>query len=404
MERDSRPNPKPPILAFAPHPWDNHWLSRQQLLSRLARRGWPVLYSHGPLNWWERHARPWQQASWLGRVESREFGVGVDCPGRWPCLWDKWPVWNQGVMALHAARLARALPPHDGKRIVMLFHPMFEPYLRWLKPDWTVYHVYDVYRLMDDWSPAKDDLEARLVARADLITASSAGMARQLPAPGPERARLLPNGADALRFASADPAPCPADLAAIPTPRIGYVGNINPKLDLEMITTVADRHPDWHWVFLGPVYMNSPRERDRAAKAAWERLQHRPNIHYLGLKSREELPAYVRHMAVNIIAYKIAQVEAGSPEDWVVHGYPTKLHEYLATGKPVVAAPQHALLEFSDVVRIASDPDSWESALGEAIAGQGAGTPASRRARALENTWDSRVDRLESWLNALCRR
>ncbi|MBF0342064.1 MAG: hypothetical protein HQL95_14040, partial [Magnetococcales bacterium] len=52
MERDSRSNPKPSILAMAPHPWDNHWLSRQQLLTRLAQRGWPVLYSHGPLNWW----------------------------------------------------------------------------------------------------------------------------------------------------------------------------------------------------------------------------------------------------------------------------------------------------------------------------------------------------------------
>ncbi|MBF0212785.1 MAG: glycosyltransferase [Magnetococcales bacterium] len=402
MEPDSRRNPKPPILALAPHPWDNHWLSRQQLLSRLSSRGWPVTYSHGPLNWWSRHAPVWQRASWLGSVESRESGVQVDCPGRWPFLWDKWPAWNQQVMALHAARLLRSALPHGGKRIVMIFHPLFEPYLQWLKPDWTLYHVYDVYRLMDDWSPAKAAMEARLVARADLITTSSPGMATHLPAPGPTRARVLPNGADALRFASADHAPCPADLMNIPAPRIGYVGNINPKLDLEMITAMTLRHPEWHWVFMGPVYMDGLRDRDRVAKEAWERLRQAPNVHFLGLKSREEIPAYVVHMDVNVICYKIARIEHGAPEDWVVHGYPTKLHEYLATGKPVVAAPQEALWEFSDVMRIASSIDEWETALTQAIAGHGVGTPVSRRARALENTWDSRVDRLEGWLREIC--
>ncbi|MBF0341211.1 MAG: glycosyltransferase, partial [Magnetococcales bacterium] len=344
-----------------------------------------------------RQSPAWQKAPWLGRIDARESGVRIDRPGRWPFLWDKWPLWNRQVMARHAHRLLHALP-RDRPRIVMLFHPLFEPYLAWLQPDRVVYHVYDVYRLMDDWSPAKAAMEARLVARADLISAASPGMALHLPAPGPARARLLPNGADARRFASADQAPCPPDLQAIPGPRIGYVGNINPKVDLEMIRSVAERHPEWHWVFMGPVYMDGLRERDRLAKAAWEGLRRLPNIHHLGLKSREELPAYVVHMAVNVICYRIARVEEGTPEDWVVHGYPTKLHEYLASGRPVVAAPQTALLEFADVIRIATDPDAWEEALGEAIAGHGAGTPASRRARALENTWESRTDQLENWL------
>lgn len=300
-------------------------------------------------------------------------------------------------MALSAFRLLRALPPGDQTRIAMLFHPIFEPYLQWIKPQWTVYHVYDVYRLMDDWTPAKTAMESRLVNRADLITASSSGMAQNLPVPGPARARLLPNGADAARFAATDHAPCPKELVDIPSPRIGYVGNINPKVDLEMIAWVANRHPEWHWVFMGPVYMDGLRERDRVAKAAWERLQSYPNIHFLGLKSREEIPAYVAHMDVNVICYKIALGQDGIPEDWVVHGYPTKLHEYLATGKPVVAAPQEAIKSFSDVVQIASTPQEWEDALTRALNGHGIGTCVSRRATALANTWESRADQLEAW-------
>ncbi|MBF0294843.1 MAG: glycosyltransferase [Magnetococcales bacterium] len=400
MADDSRRNAPPPILAFAPHPWDNHWLSRQQLLTRLAQRGWPVLYSYGPLHWWKRGTPVWQKAALLGRVERREGGVLVDCPGRFPALWPRWPAWDRRVIALTVARLLRALPDPNAPRIAMLFHPMFEPYLEWLRPERTLYHVYDVYRLMDDWSPDKSVMEERLVARADLITASSPGMARALPGQGPQKARLLPNGADARRFAqvAASLPPCPADLANIPSPRIGYVGNINSKVDLEMIDRVAEHHPGWHWVFLGPVYMNGDREREVTARMRWERLQQRPNIHFLGLKSREETPVYVAHMTVNVICYKIAA------DDWVVHGYPTKLHEYLATGQPVVAAPQEAILAFGDVVTIAATHEEWEAALAKAIAGNGAGTPATRRERALANTWDSRVDLLEGWLMELTGR
>ncbi|NGZ06459.1 MAG: glycosyltransferase family 1 protein [Magnetococcales bacterium] len=399
MEFDA-PTHHPQILAFAPHPWDNHWLSRQQLLSRLAQRGWPVIYSHGPMHWWSRHTESWQRAPWLGRLETRESGVRVDRPGRWPCLWDRSSFWNQRVLAMHAARLLRSSQT-PGTTVAMLFHPQFEPLLEWLRPDWVVYHVYDVYRLMDHWSPAKSAMEERLVTRADLITASSPGMARHLPAGGHLKARLLPNGADAHRFANADHAPCPQDLAAIPTPRIGYVGNINPKIDLDMVTMIAIRHPEWHWVFMGPIYMNGTQDRERLARQAWERLLHLPNIHFLGLKGRDEIPAYVVHMDVNVICYKIARIEQGAPDDWVVHGYPTKLHEYLATGRPVVAAPQEALREFADVMQIASDTDAWENALKQAIAGHGVGTPATRRARALENSWDRRVDQLENWLQTL---
>ena len=358
-----------------------------------------MLFSHGPLSLWKRHTRPWQEADWFGSVVESDH-VRVDRPGRWPPLWPKRPGWDRWVQGVHGRRLLRSFaePVRNGEFIAMLFYPTFFPCVEWLKPRHVVYHVYDVYRLMDDWSPAKAAMEARLTARADLITASSAGMARSLPGTGPERARVLNNGADSRLFESAAASPCPADLAAIPGPRIGYVGNINPKLDLEMVQWVADRRPEWQWVFLGPVYMDGLRPRDHAAKALWESCLARPNVHFLGLKSRAELPAYVNHMDVNTICYRVSLDNDGRSQDWVAHGYPTKLHEYLATGRPVVASPQEAVKQFQEVLRIAATPEVWEAAIVEALAG-GVGTPERRRATARDNTWDRRVDQLEGWLS-----
>jgi hypothetical protein len=47
---------KLPIVAFAPHPWkESEWMNRQQLLSRMGKRGWPVIYSQGAMDIWQRN-------------------------------------------------------------------------------------------------------------------------------------------------------------------------------------------------------------------------------------------------------------------------------------------------------------------------------------------------------------
>ncbi|MBF0107937.1 MAG: hypothetical protein HQL76_02005 [Magnetococcales bacterium] len=392
--------PLPPILAFAPHPWWNHWLSRQQLLSRLGQRGWNVIYSFGPLNVWHRHAPLWQQSPWLGFLEQRDH-VRVDHPGKIPPLWPKFPFWDHQVIRHHAQRMLRELGPETRKipPIAFLFHPTFEPWLKWLAPRHVVYHVFDAYRMMETWTPAKAEMERRLIERADLITTSSKGMADTLPWGGNHRARILNNGADSRRFLEAHSVPCPRDLAAIPHPRLGYVGSINPKLDLDMVLSLSHQRPEWQWIFIGPVYMNGLTPRDDQARKRWQECRQRPNIHWLDRKSLEEMPGYLNHLDVHLICYLIARDGQGLKEDWVVHGYPTKLHECLATGRPVVAAPQQVIVdEFRHVVSIAEEVSQWERAIDNALAGRGAGTASLRREVALANTWDARVDQLERWL------
>ncbi|HIJ85297.1 MAG: glycosyl transferase, group 1 [Magnetococcales bacterium] len=397
--------PLPPVIAFAPHPWWNHWLSRQQLLSRLGRRGWPVIYSFGPLNIWYRHTPQWRQSPWLGWLEERDH-VRVDHPGRLPPLWPRFSHWDRWVIRHHAGRMLGGMEKNRGsmRPVAFLFHPTFEPWLQWLNPSHVVYHVFDAYRMMETWTPAKAAMEKRLIERADLITTSSQGMADTLPWGGNHRAHVLNNGADAHRFLAAEGCLCPEDLAVIPSPRIGYVGSINPKLDLEMVLTLSHQRPEWHWVFIGPVYMDGLTPRDERGRQHWQQCLARPNIHWLKRKTLEDMPAYLNHLDVHAICYLIARDQQGLKEDWVVHGYPTKLHECLATGRPVVAAAQQVIVDdFQHVVCVARSSDEWEMAIAGALVGQGVGTVAERRAVALANTWDARVDQLEQWLLAMIR-
>jgi glycosyltransferase involved in cell wall biosynthesis len=212
-------------------------------------------------------------------------------------------------------------------------------------------------------------------------------MASSFPEDVRASARELPNAADVDSFIAAAGCECPADLAAIPRPRIGYAGAINIKIDLELVLEIARNRPGYHWAFLGACPLN-----EDGRDPLWEACLRTPNIHYLGPKRHTEVSAYLHHMDVNVMCYRTA---GGG---WWIRGYPLKLHEQLAVGKPVVSAPLETVRPFANVVALAETPAEWTAAIECALVSGGVGTPEQRRAIARQNTWDQRVDVLEGWL------
>jgi glycosyltransferase involved in cell wall biosynthesis len=385
--------PRRPIIALAPNDWLTAWAGRQQLLSKLAARGWPVLYSIGTMSLWDRGGARWQRAG-LATDFVLTDGVWLDTPGRLQAHWPRSAGWTQRAMAAHARRLAafaRSLGPEPP--LLFLFHPRFLDYADLIPHAALAYHAFDDFSGLPGWTDAQATQEARLAARADVVFAVSREVGERLPAPGPSRYIELQNGADADAFAAGSAQPCPPDLAAVPGPRIGYVGRISLKLDVELLRSLAEARPAFQWVYIGPV--SFPREgSDRAAFDALTRL---PNVHFLGEKSHRELPAYQAHMNVNILCYKT------SP-GWWVSCYPLKIHEYLASGPPVVATALASLREFGAVLAMPdAETSGWLAAVDAAVAGHGIGTRATRLATAAANSWDHRVDLLESHLARLPR-
>jgi phosphoribosylaminoimidazole (AIR) synthetase len=86
---------------------------------------------------------------------------------------------------------------------------------------------------------------------------------------------------------------------------------------------------------------------------------------------------------------------------WAWGSYPLKLHEYLATGRPIVSSDILAVRPFSNVVAIARSCEEWETAIVAALAGQAPGSTAERRMVARLNSWDARVSTLTALLDDL---
>ncbi|WP_263771521.1 glycosyltransferase [Propionivibrio soli] len=388
--RDAKAHRRP-IIAFAHHPWvEPEWMNRQQLLSRLGKRGWPVVYSYGALDWWERESARWRVSPMFNRIELRD-GISDAIPGKIGARWQGSLWFDRSALRRHA-RFIRSAVAEPGERVIaMLFDPRFFSYIEHLEPCDVVFHAYDVYASQSGWTEDGSALQDALVKRAALITASSEGIARSL---GAENVTVLPNGADIDAFSAGCASPEPDDLRGIPHPRIGYAGAINRKVDFRLITALARKRPDWHWVLIGRIERNEILADDYTAQHFAE-AEGMANVHFVGQKDRRDVPAYVGHMDVNTMCYR------SDDSGWWTACSPLKLHEYLACGLPVVSTPLEAVLPFSNVVNLASDSEQWERAVQTELDAAGAGSREGRQAVAQENSWDARVDFLENRLYAL---
>jgi hypothetical protein len=100
-------------------------------------------------------------------------------------------------------------------------------------------------------------------------------------------------------------------------------------------------------------------------------------------------------MDVHLLSYDMVAAP------WTTYGSPLKLYECLAAGRPVVSAPLQTMKPMDGVIRVASSPAEWESAIEQALAQEGPDLVARRRAIAAQNSWDVRVDALEARLAAM---
>ncbi len=385
------------LIALAPNAWQGQWVNRQHLLSRLASMH-RVVYSTGAWSVWDRRSPEWHQARVFGRVQLCD-GVSVEEAPRLLLRWPRWRGFDHLVVRLHARRLfAIAQRAGTPPTVAFLFHPAFLPYAPLLGAELLAYHAYDLFEATPGWSSELEEAEVSLLRAADLVTAASEPIALRLREKVARDVKVLPNGVDlnAFDFRAAGTAAIPEDLAAIPGPRLGYVGSLHPQVDYGLVAALAAARPHWNFVLIG----GSPAVRDPRAEGEIEQCRRLPNVWFLGEKHRDEVPRYLWNMDVNLMLYRV------SDRTWIKAGYPLKLHEYLAAGKPVVSADLPAVREFASVVRIAADVGDWLRGIEEALSAGGIGTPQQRREVAARNSWDARVASLDGWLAslALCRR
>ena len=86
---------------------------------------------------------------------------------------------------------------------------------------------------------------------------------------------------------------------------------------------------------------------------------------------------------------------------WASAGYPLKLNEYLATGKPVISVGLQSVKKYSDIIEIASGVDEWGQSIRKQLDARGDCFVKTRQREAKKNDWNNKVLLLEQWLKEL---
>jgi teichuronic acid biosynthesis glycosyltransferase TuaH len=264
-------------------------------------------------------------------------------------------------------------------------------------PDISVYFNLDDYTLY--WpAHAKEiaRLECEAVRASNLTVCVSRVRAEELRARVPEaagRVHHLPHGAPSATLGAAPqavPAPPPDDMARLPRPRIGYVGSLEDRVDWELLECLSRAVPGASIVLVGRL---APNLADAGEwQAACQRCLARPNVHALGWRGQEAIAAYNRAFDVCLIPYRVDH-----PFNRVC--CPTKIMDYMATGRPIVATDLPECRLYDHLFHVAADAAGFIAAV-EAIlsAGSDDGRARERYAWAEANSCARVAARLLSWL------
>ena len=345
-----------PIVCVSDLLWDEHWSSEQQLMSRLAKRG-RVLYVERPvslLSFFTKSTdapvgRQIMRFLWRGiRQENANLTI-LTPPPVLPFRYVK-PV-NIFNEWLRLRSIRRALEKLSAtKPVLWIYSPDAGRIVGKFGESFSLYYCADDWAASDQWWNRAEDIRNReneLGAKVDMIVGTSTKIVRRWNE-NHCHTMFVSNGADVGSFKQAreDGLKIPDDLRKIPSPRIGYIGFVDGRFDARLYESAATAHPEWSFVIVGPL---SERKIDLS------RLRQMPNVHFLGGRTRAELPGYLKGFDVCTIPYVRNELSDSI--------FPLKLFEYLAAGRPVVATGLPELRPFADHLRIAETPDQFRRAL-----------------------------------------
>lgn len=305
---------KPTLLCFSHLRWDFVFQRPQQLMSRFASE-MTVIY-------WEEPVEIDALDGPLLRVRAADDhpNVRIVVPHLPKGLGaDERDAVLKRLLDAYSAGLSRPI-------VAWYYTPMMLPFSRDLDASVVVFDAMDELSKFKFAPQNLLDLEQELFDRADLVFTGGSSL-YEAKKDRHDSVHLFPSSVDRAHFAKARAMQFdPADQEELRRPRLGFYGVIDERFDIELLDCVAEMRPDWSFVMVGPIVKIDPAD-----------LPKRPNIHYLGPKKYEQLPAYLSGWDVALMPFAMNESTQFIS--------PTKTPEYLAGGKPVVSSP------IRDVVR-----------------------------------------------------
>ena len=340
---------------------DVGWATTENLFREIDRDSVAVLMLKclDYVNGWRRGLYPWSPGCRRRRSGSAAWEQQFVLPTGW----------MKGYPRLGMRPIARSVrswwegQPTARRRGLVMLYPHYL-YLRdQLCPDVSIYYNVDDYTLY--WPRQAErirELERATVRSADLTVCVARLRAEELKAAVPEaagRIHHIPHGAPTPFLAASPlvrPGSPPPDIAHLPRPLLGYVGSMEGRVDWELMDRLSREFPAASIVVLG-------RTGPEVAQPWWEacaRFLARPNVHAIGWRPQEALPAYYQAFDVSLIPYRVDHPfnRACSP---------TKIMDAMGSGRPIVATAIPECRLHAERFHVAEDAGEFLGAVREIL-------------------------------------
>ena len=350
-----------PIVVFSHLRWDFVYQRPQHLLSRLAADH-NVYFIEEPI-YEENASAYWEPSKPTKGVTVYRPHLPVGGPG-----------FNDEQLPL-LKRLVRELLAseelEDKGYVIWVYTPMALPLAKSLAPIAVVYDCMDELSAFKSAPPELIDREAELLQWADVVFTGGPSLYRAKRGKH-DNLHCFPSSVDATHFAAAKSSREAAEQASFAHPRLGFFGVVDERMDVDLLDALAQAHPEWQIVIVGPVVKIDP--------AA---LPSHPNLHFVGPSSYADLPSYLAGWDVCLLPFALNESTRFIS--------PTKTLEYLAAEKPIVSTPITDVVEpYEGIVYVGRTQQEFIAACEQALS-------ASKEERAIRAAKGQQVLARTSW-------
>jgi GT2 family glycosyltransferase len=361
------------VVCFSIIDWEDRWQRPQQIASKFADNGHRVFYVRMSA-FLAPGGKPYEITALRDNVWAVELATRMH-----PRIYER-PIDAPIVTAL-ADSLSRLRSQHDIALAVALVQlPTWHPVAEAVRDEFGWRIVYDC---MDDWHdfPGVAELvigeEQSLVRSADLVTVSAQGLFEKW-ANANDNVVLARNATDFKRFATGITSDEPDGLAP---PVLGYFGAIAEWFDVELVSWLAQKRPEYTFVLIGGVSVDV------------KLLKRCSNVQMLGHRPYDEIPAHLARFDVCLIPFRVNKTTAAADQ--------VKFYEYISQGKPIVSTWLPELEFYREHLYMAENREEFLEALDHAVVEDDPLLRQQRVALARANDWQSRYDAIEGAIAAL---
>jgi len=270
-----------------------------------------------------------------------------------------------------------------------LYTPMALPLLQKLAPRIVVYDCMEDLAALPSAPRQLLQRENALMRIANVVFAGGPSLCDARSSRHPS-VHLFSSSVDRVHFARAgDATYAHAEIRPLARPRLGFFGVLDERLDFALLGEVARRRPEWELCMVGPL-----------TKVDAGSLPQAPNLHYYGLRSHDELPAFLAGWDVALLPF--------ARNDATRHISPGTTLEYMTAGCPIVATPVGDIARLHGaVVRFGATAGEFIAACEAALVEPQAERVARRAAMQCmldATSWDATVQQMKRIVEDAARR